>query len=67
MEDTTVVALAPHEESNFNVPQHAIEEFVQQQEVEDAPVACGGGRCWGGGIGVCRCLGVEVQGVPHVG
>jgi hypothetical protein len=31
-EDTSVVALAPHEESNFNVPQHAIEQ------VTDAPM-----------------------------
>jgi hypothetical protein len=31
------MALAPHEESNFNVPQHAIKEFMQQQKVEDAP------------------------------
>jgi hypothetical protein len=29
--DASVVALAPHEETNFNVPQHAIEEFMQQQ------------------------------------
>jgi hypothetical protein len=38
MEDASVVALAPHEESNFNVPQHAMEENVQQQQVENAPV-----------------------------
>jgi hypothetical protein len=38
MEDAMVVALAPHEEPNFNVPLHAIEEFMQQQQVEDAPV-----------------------------
>jgi hypothetical protein len=29
--DVSVVALALHEETNFNVPQHAIEEFMQQQ------------------------------------
>jgi hypothetical protein len=38
MEDASVVALAPHEGSTFDVPQQAIEEFVQQQQVEDAPV-----------------------------
>jgi hypothetical protein len=38
MQDASVVALAPHEESNFNVPQHATEEFMQQHQVDDAPV-----------------------------
>jgi hypothetical protein len=38
MEDVSVVALPPHEESNFNVPQHAIEESVQQQKMDDALV-----------------------------
>jgi ABC-type phosphate/phosphonate transport system substrate-binding protein len=38
MEDASVVALAPHEESNINMPQHAMEEEVQHQHVEDAPV-----------------------------
>jgi hypothetical protein len=38
MADASVVALAPHGVSNFNVPQHAIEEFMQQQHVEVAPV-----------------------------
>jgi hypothetical protein len=32
------LALAPHEESNFNMLQHAMEEDVQHQQVEDAPV-----------------------------
>jgi hypothetical protein len=40
MEDASVVAPAPHEDSNFNVPQHAMEDedVQQQQQVEDAPV-----------------------------
>jgi hypothetical protein len=38
MEDALVVALAPHEESNINVPQHAVEENVQYQQVKDALV-----------------------------
>jgi hypothetical protein len=38
MEDASVVALAPNEESNFNVSRHAIDEFVEQQQVEDALV-----------------------------
>jgi hypothetical protein len=38
MEDASVLALVPHEESNFNKTQHAMEEDVQHQQVEDAPV-----------------------------